>query len=255
MFVRIIRGAHEIGGNLIEVKARNGEAIILDFGLPLEKKGEEVLPDIPMLYNGKEGHIKGVLISHPHQDHYGLTNALHERVPVYLGEGTYRLIEVTRRFSGPKLKVKNPVFFKDRVSFVVGPFKVPPFLMDHSAFDSYAFLIEADGKSRLYTGDFRSHGRKGWCMDNLLKGVPKGIDGLIFETTMLGRMEEKEVTEKDLEEILLGEIEKTKGIVLFSCSSQNIDRIVTLYRATVRSGRTLVMDAYTAYVLKNQGLS
>ena len=32
--------------------------------------------------------------------------------------------------------------------------------MDHSAFDAYAFLVEAEGRSLFYSGDFRIHGRK-----------------------------------------------------------------------------------------------
>ena len=43
----------------------------------------------------------------------------------------------------------------------IGPFRITPQLVDHSAFDAYALLVEADGKRVYYSGDFRAHGRKG----------------------------------------------------------------------------------------------
>ncbi len=36
--------------------------------------------------------IDGILISHPHQDHYGFVNYLHENLKYYLGEAAFRII-------------------------------------------------------------------------------------------------------------------------------------------------------------------
>ena len=47
-----------------------------------------------------------------------------------------------------------------RTPVEIGPFRVTPYLVDHSAFDAYALLVEADGKRVFYSGDFRGHGRK-----------------------------------------------------------------------------------------------
>jgi ribonuclease J len=38
-----------------------------------------------------------------------------------------------------------------------------------------------------------------------------------------------------------------------ACSAQNIDRVLTVYRAAKRTGRTLIVDAYAAEVLKATG--
>ena len=40
-----------------------------------------------------------------------------------------------------------------------------------------------------------------------------------------------------------------KGLIFFVCSSQNIDRISSPYSACRRSGRILVLDPYTVYLL------
>ena len=42
-------------------------------------------------------------------------------------------------------------------------------------------------------------------------------------------------------------------MVLVACSAQNIDRVVTIYRAAKQTGRTLIVDAYAAEVLKATG--
>jgi len=42
-------------------------------------------------------------------------------------------------------------------------------------------------------------------------------------------------------------------MALVACSAQNIDRVVTVYRAAKRTARTLIIDAYAAEVLKATG--
>ncbi len=39
-------------------------------------------------------------------------------------------------------------------------------------------------------------------------------------------------------------------VAFLFCSSQNLDRVVSAYRAALQSGTTLVIDLYTAYVLR-----
>lgn len=55
-----------------------------------------------------------------------------------------------------------------------------------------------------------------------------------------------EVVEKKIVEI----ISTQKNISFIISSSQNIDRIVSAFKACRRTGRTLVIDIYTAWVLE-----
>ena len=66
----------------------------------------------------------------------------------------------------------------------IGDITVTPFRCDHSAYDAYMYLAEADGEKVLYTGDFRSHGRQDF--EKLLQALPK-VDTLITEGTSLSR--------------------------------------------------------------------
>jgi ribonuclease J len=125
-----------------------------------------------------------------------------------------------------------------------------PYLVDHSATDAYAFLIEAEGKRLFYSGDLRSHGRKGKLFDNLVKHPIREIDVLFLEGTMLHRSNDLFPNEKSVEDKIFETIHHQRNISFLLSSSQNIDRIVSAHRACERAGKLLVIDIYTAWVLE-----
>jgi ribonuclease J len=78
---------------------------------------------------------------------------------------------------------------------------------------------------------------------------------MLMEGSSLGRLAEDQSfpSEAALEEIFVDRFKNTAGMALVACSAQNIDRVVTVYRAAKRTGRTLIVDAYAAEVLKAAG--
>lgn len=82
-----------------------------------------------------------------------------------------------------------------------------------------------------------------------MRSPPEQVDVLLMEGTNLGT-DKPTHTEADLEEDFVGLFAETQGRVFVAWSAQNVDRTVTLYRAAKRTGRTLVVDLYTAEVLK-----
>ncbi len=81
-----------------------------------------------------------MLISHPHQDHYGLLEETPRHWPVYCGEATAKLIRITTGITGKPLDREFRFWRTDQRS-TVGAFKVTPYLTDHSAFDAHMLLI------------------------------------------------------------------------------------------------------------------
>jgi len=69
--VTIHRATHEIGGNCIEIAAK-GERILLDAGRPLDASDDEVSGGLVPGTLDLERPVAGVLLSHSHQDHYGI---------------------------------------------------------------------------------------------------------------------------------------------------------------------------------------
>jgi ribonuclease J len=241
----IHRGASEIGGSCVEISTSTTK-VLIDIGLQLYGKKAS----IPKT----SGECDAVLISHPHMDHYGLIDYLSENVPVYSGELGKRLIQASRLFTNKPLLKRDFIHFNAWESFEIGDLEITPYLVDHSATDAYAFLIEGDGKRVFYSGDFRAHGRKGVLFENMLKKPPKFIDVMLMEGTMLERDKKGCIDEKAVEEEFVNRMKKTDDLCFLLCSSQNIDRLVSAYRSALRSNRMFVVDIYTAWILNEATL-
>jgi ribonuclease J len=241
MEVIIHKGSHEIGGTCIQVSSGN-TTILLDVGLPLSKDSRPV--DVSRLA------VDAVLVSHPHQDHFGLMASLPPGTPIYMGKLARRLIDATQVFLGKDRYALDFHDFQAWRRFTIGAFTIKPYLVDHSAADAYAFLIEAEGKHLFYSGDLRSHGRKEKLFKSLVKRPIRDIDVLFLEGTMLHRNNDLFPDEKSVEKTIFETIRRQKNISFLLSSSQNIDRIVSAYRACKRAHKLLVIDIYTAWVLE-----
>jgi ribonuclease J len=254
MKVCIHRGTQEIGGTCIEVESK-GKRIVLDVGLPLDagdtENAETLLPKVSGFLETDKT-LLAILISHPHLDHFGLTKHIQEEVPLIIGKAAHNILKAASNFSPYGIDSRETIFLNDREILEIGPFKITPFLVDHSAYDAYSILIESDGKKLFYSGDFRAHGRKAKLFHKLVQSPPKNIDVLLMEGTTIGRRnhDEKFATEDDLITDFIEFIKSTKGMCLVWCSGQNIDRIVTAYKACKIAKRQFIMDMYTAEVLR-----
>jgi ribonuclease J len=229
----------------------HGSRIVLDVGKPLWAGWNEqvALPLVPGLADGSDPSLAGLLISHPHMDHYGLIDQVDARVPLFIGKEATALLKAAELFSSAGVELHPTGYLSDRVPLQIGAFTVTPFLVDHSGFDSYSLLIEAEGRRLFYSGDFRGHGRKASLFTRLLDQPPLPIDVLLCEGTHIRREQARDEaprSEADVELSLAKTMREATGAVCVVSSAQNIDRLVTVYRACKRTGRTLVTDLYTA---------
>jgi ribonuclease J len=127
-----------------------------------------------------------------------------------------------------------------------------PYLVDHSAFDSYALLVEGAGRRLFYSGDFRAHGRKAALVKALCEHPPDDVDVLLLEGTHVRREDSRNVglDESEVELAMAKTLQSTRGLVAVFSSTQNIDRLVSVYRACKGAGRELVVDLYGATVAR-----
>ena len=248
MEINIIRGQNQIGGSIIEVSSKNTK-IILDVGSNLDDK-EIVVPEIEGLFKG-EAKYDGVLISHYHSDHEGLATRILPDIPIYMGEKSYEIHKVTREYI-KKEYLKEPKTFKADEEFLIGDIKITPYLCDHSAFDAYMFLLDCEGKKILYTGDFRSNGRK--FFQSLLNKLPK-VDALITEGTNLSnnKIGKINLTEKELEKKGIEILEGNDRPVFVLMAATNIDRIVTFYKIANTTKRLFLLDTYAGQITATIG--
>lgn len=254
MNIIIHRGTHQIGGSCIELFTEKTR-IILDIGQELPNIDEEknnkipILPRVKGLYKEDVRSIDAVIISHGHGDHAGLIQAVNPEIPVFIGEKALKILNVKSRFTGGK-SIVNPVkYFISGQKFGIGDFLITPYLVDHSGFDAYAFIIKADNKCIVYTGDLRDHGRKKKATKYFIDKIPKGTDALLIEGTMMSRTGEIVETEENIEHKACVFM-KTKAVPVFILqSSTNIDRLVGMYKAATHSGRIFIMDIFTAHIV------
>ena len=248
MEINIIRGQNQIGGSIIEISSKSTK-IILDIGSNLEDK-EIVVPEIDGLFKGKSKY-DGALISHYHSDHVGLATRILPEIQIYMGEKSYEIYKVTREYI-KKEYLKEPRVFKSEEQVSIGDIKITPYLCDHSAFDSYMFLLDCEGKKILYTGDFRSNGRKSF--EPLLRKLPK-VDALITEGTNLSnnKIGKINLTEKELEKKGIELLEGNDRPVFVLMAGTNIDRIVTFYKIANATKRLFLLDTYAGQITATIG--
>lgn len=255
----IHRGSKEIGGSCVELKSKNTR-ILIDIGLPLnskedlegetgELKRQGILLNLQGLYKDENPSFAAVLLSHSHPDHYGLLPHINHKIPVYASKGSIEIIKLSGYFNGKTFddQILRPLTAGKKIT--IGDFSITSFLVDHSAFDAMAFLVEADGKRIFYSGDFRGHGKKGTLFENICRKPPADIDYLLLEGTSLSRESVETKTEKDVENALVDVFQEKASLIFMACSSQNIDRIVSVYRACLRTDSVFVIDPYTAFIL------
>lgn len=243
--VRIHRGAEQVGGTCVELESE-GKRILLDLGMPLDAaEGEIFLPDVPGVRGGDPS-ILAVVVSHLHGDHCGLV-PYSAGLPLAMGPVAARLLREAEFFTGrpPLPELTWPL--RDRETFQIGPFRITAHQVEHSAFDAFALLVEAGGRRLLYTGDFRAHGNDRAPFERLLRDPPREVHTLMMEGTQIGEGREGDgPSEDELRGALARRFREHPGLVLAAWSSQNLDRLRTMYDATRASGRTLVVDLYTA---------
>ncbi|PWB57827.1 MAG: MBL fold metallo-hydrolase [Nitrosomonadales bacterium] len=249
----IHRGSKQIGGSCVEIE-HEGQRLLIDLGLPLdaESNDSQYLPPIGAL-DGSDPSLLGILISHPHLDHFGLLAHISPSIPIGMGAAARRILSAAAPFLPGNWPIPAPGWdYETGQSFATGSFRITPYLVDHSAYDAYAFLIEAGGKRLFYSGDFRAHGRKSALFERLVANPPGGVDALLVEGSSLGRLgaDEHFPTEAEIEAQLIQSFSATDGLAMVHTSVQNIDRIVSILRACRKTGRKLVIDLYAAAILE-----
>ena len=198
-----------------------------------------------------------VLITHYHGDHVGMFEKVLPQIPIYMGKIAKRIYAVVQDTLKAKLDKGNPLKVRNFNEFEIGKplyfgdIKVTPYTIDHSAFDAYMLLIEADGKRILHTGDFRMHGARGNKMPAVFEKYCKNIDVLITEGTMLSRINEQVLTEHELGLKAEKIIRENKNVFAL-CSSTNIDTIAEFYNAALKNNRLFIVceKEFQAEILK-----
>lgn len=273
-------GVAEIGGNKILVEDGKSR-IFLDFGKSFSREKHyfedpylsprkidhlralDIIPPLHGLYRGDEGNypLDGVLISHPHMDHYDAARLLKEDYPIY-SSGLTQMLMLARDWStlyNPlgcfgKCTVKmgkeqreNMIALPPERSEEIGGFSASIFEVDHSVPGAVGTILETTSGSIIYTGDIRFHGRKGKDTERFVeKAAESDPELLLTEGTHINdsKVESEEEVRKKIDMTL----DQTTGLAIAGFSFADSQRFMTFAAAAKEKDRTLVISARQAFV-------
>jgi ribonuclease J len=152
-------GAGEVGRNMWVVEYGE-EIVILDCGVMFPDADmlgvDLVLPDITYLRE-KTSKIKGILLTHGHEDHIGGVPHLIADLgfpPIFATRLTHGLL--SNKLKEHRLLDKvSQVLINDTDTFEVGSFTVEPFHIAHSIPDAVGFAINTPGGMVVYLTDWK----------------------------------------------------------------------------------------------------
>ena len=278
--VTFLGGVNEIGGNKILVEDHD-DRILFDFGPSFAPRYDEfysnfliprstspvgdllefdLLPRVEGLYSepslaGSDlkytsPELHGLFVSHAHMDHAGYLKFIDPKIPVFVGEGTKRLLDAIEETTAQKYGDHDWRLVPDAKPVRVGGIEVVPFPVDHSIPSAYGFLVHTSEGAIAYTGDFRMHGPRAPATHDFLAAAgAEKPRALIIEGTRAGPDPRPNLTEQGVRDGVDRILEKAPDLAVASCYPRDVDRITTLYRAARDSGRDFVISLKTAALL------
>lgn len=253
--IKIYNG-NQIGGCITVISSEKAR-IMIDFGENLP--GAEVIEKIE--FNWEREKIDAVLFTHYHGDHIGRFKEIPKEIPLYMENLTRQVMITISKY----LKDKEALHILQddtRVqivtvaqSFEIKDIRITPYMVDHSAFDAYMYLVETPKKTILHTGDFRGHGYRGKAVIPMInkyirKSGKRDVDVLITEGTMLSRMTEKIYSEADMLRDCKRLLEQHRYVFLI-CSSTNVDTLATFYQAAKSHYMKMYASGYVCEQIGN----
>ncbi|MCR4265992.1 ribonuclease J [Nitratireductor sp. ZSWI3] len=229
-------------------RAGKREWIIVDCGVTFpgpELPGVElVLPDVSFIESELEN-LRGMVITHAHEDHYGAVLDLWPRLKtdVWMTPFAAGLLEAKRQSesNAPQVPVR---IFRAGETFEVGPFRIEAVAVAHSIPEPVSLAITTPLGTVVHTGD--------WKIDQAPAIGPKtdearfraigdqGVLALVCDSTNAMR-EGESPTEEAVGEGLREVIAAAKGRVAVTTFSSNVGRIRSIAEATRDAGRELVV--------------
>jgi len=255
MRIIVHRGTNHIGGCITEYEC-NGWRLFVDYGSQLPGTNAS---DAPISVEGLTcGDVSrtALLLTHYHGDHMGEIDLLPESIPVYMGKLCREIAvyysdyvgNVSSKSNAIAQRLKMANIFTPGRKFKFGPFEILPLNVDHSAFDAYAFRIEANGKAAFHTGDFRAHGFRSGKLEKAHQKYIGPVDYVISEATNIKRIDASSETEHELQQKFKDAFCQNKHNIVY-LSSTNIDRLFSLYRAAVYAKRPFFIDGFQKQIM------
>ncbi len=243
-------GLGEVGKNMMALEyGRN--ILIVDVGMMFPESDmpgvDYIIPDYRYL-KGKEDRIRGVVITHGHEDHIGaLPHFLQEfDAPVYATKLTRGLIEVKLNRELQKRVKLQPMEPGDAVR--LGPFTVEPYHVCHSIPDAVGLGIDTPLGLVVHSGDYKMDHTPvdGWPSDiaKLAEFNQRGVLALLADSTNSDQAGTTP-SESSLNAALADVFRQAKGRVIVATFASLISRIQQVMDVARNAGRKVAIAGTT----------
>jgi len=241
-------GMNEIGKNLTVFECKN-EIVIIDVGMTFpedEMLGiDVVIPDFSYLEQNKH-RVKGILLTHGHEDHIGALPYLLRKlnVPIFGSRMTLGLVENKLKEHGLLDECElNRIQAGDTVT--IGPFKAEFINVNHSIPDAVAIALHTPAGVIVHTGDFKIDYTPiiGEPMDflRLAELGKKGVTLLMADSTNAIR-EGYTQSEKTVGEALETQFMQATGRIIVASFASNVHRVQQIIDAAARFNRKVAFS-------------
>ncbi|WP_457582880.1 ribonuclease J [Ensifer canadensis] len=244
-------GVGEIGMNLgLYGYGKPGQRqwIMVDCGVTFpgpELPGVDlVLADISFLAEERRN-LKGIIITHAHEDHYGGLNDLWPglNVPVYASPFTAGMLEAKRDFERSRGEIPITIFKQgDRIN--VGPFEIEAVGVNHSIPEPMSLIIRTPLGAVVHTGDWKIDLQPslGPLTDEqrFRKIGDEGVLALVCDSTNALR-DGVSPSEQEVSASLTQIISNAEGRVAITTFSSNVGRIRSIAEAAEEAGREVLL--------------
>lgn len=239
-------GLGEVGMNCMALEQR-GEALLVDCGVTFDDRGlgvDVVHPDFsPLERLGAS--IKGVVVTHGHEDHIGALPYLLKRYDVPIYGPPYALGLVRERMAEHEvLAHARLIETTPGHAFDLGSFHVEPIRVTHSIADATALAIETSVGTVIHTGDFKFDETppdgEHFDVDRFRELGDGGVTLLMSDSTNID-VEGRTGSESDVGDVLERLVDGATGAVVVTMFASNIHRLRLLGDIARRTGRKLVL--------------
>lgn len=257
-------GLGEVGKNMYVFECKD-EIIIIDSGIMFPDSGygvDYIIPDYTYLKNN-EHKIKGLFITHGHEDHIGGIPHLVKSINIpYIYSNGLATHLIKMKFSEFNINYSNLIEFTNDSIIKFKNFEISFIRTNHSIPDSYAIAIKTKLGYIIHTGDFKfdftplaNHTE----YHKLSKYALEGVLCLLSDSTN-ALVNKFSVSERKISESIKSIFSNVSGRIIISTFASNVYRVQQIIEASIANNRKVVvygrsMEKIIKIALKNGYIS